>query len=95
MPFFSKRLAIAAGATVRIMEFPSNVRLASLAIKAEGGDILIAPSAAPAETGMTFTDGSGVSFSAAELALITRESKVLYAYSTAGADVELFGIMEY
>jgi len=95
MPFFSKRFVIGAGETHKVLDFPAGVRLVCLSIKAEGGDILLSPSAMPENTGMTFTDGSGITFSADDIKTITREEKALYAFSTAGADVEIFGILEY
>lgn len=95
MPFFSSRVAIAAGATVKILNMPPGVAVRCLSIKAEGATIMVSASAPGATKGMTFTDGSGISLSYDDLKCLTGEEKTLYAYSAAGADVELFGVLEY
>jgi len=95
MPFFCRRIAVAATATKKIIDFPAGVAIHALLVKAEGGDIMLSPSADTANTGLTITDGSGIALSKADLQSITRENKRLYAYSAAGADVEVFGILEW
>lgn len=93
MPFFSKRVTLGAGQTDKILDLPAGVELLALTVKAEGGDIMLSAASDAATSGMTFTDASGISLSQAELKALTRADKRLYAYSAAGADVELFGIL--
>jgi hypothetical protein len=93
MPFFSKRVVLAAGQTDKVLDLPSGVELIALTVKAEGGTILLSGASDAVISGMTFTDGSGISLSQADLKALIRADKRLYAYSAAGADVELFGIL--